>query len=146
MLFDIPRNDGEASLRPSAIDEPGYPYHFAASVDVGGPEHDYDSALFDTGLMIVDPSRYHFERLLSLAPQTHLYNTTKREQGLLNYAYSFNGPFPYQRLPYIYNGQYANPDVLPQLYTIHSEFWQHDDEGSEAFWRAYGQVEAYHDF
>ncbi|KAI8902289.1 nucleotide-diphospho-sugar transferase [Globomyces pollinis-pini] len=82
------------------------------------------------GMLMLEPSCYHFQKLVDLAPKKDLYDSKTMEQGLLNYYFKKGGAGPsgieWQTLPATYNTQqvYERKDIdFENVVALHEKFW-----------------------
>lgn len=83
------------------------------------------------GMLVLSPNRYMLQRLLRMAPQTDKYDSGLMEQGLLEWAFDWQGPFPAHQLDRKYNGVFPTAEEADKLYVVHQKIWDkgYDKEG-----------------
>lgn len=75
------------------------------------------------GMLVFNPNAAMYQRLLRLAPQTDSYDSNLMEQGMLEWAYNYTGPFPVQQLDRKWNGVFPRPEEADQLNVVHQKLW-----------------------
>jgi alpha-N-acetylglucosamine transferase len=86
------------------------------------------------GMLVLSPNQYMLERLLRMAPQTDKYDSGIMEQGLLEWAYDWQGAFPAHQLERKYNGVFPKAEEAESLYVVHQKIWNKDYDKEGLTW------------
>jgi inositol 3-alpha-galactosyltransferase len=78
------------------------------------------------GLLIFEPNLKMHERLLRLAPQSDLYDNELMEQGLFEWVFAHNSPFPARQMDRQWNGLFPQPTEGDTLKVVHQKLWNKD--------------------
>ena len=86
------------------------------------------------GLLIFSPNHGMHRRLLRLAPETDSYNSELMEQGMFEWVYGWQGPFPAQQLERKWNGLFPKPEEEHILNVVHQKIWNKDYDKEGLGW------------
>jgi len=78
------------------------------------------------GLLVFTPEERMHDRLVRLAPQTDRYNSELLEQGMFEWVYGYQSPFPARQLPRKWNGLFPGADEEAYLQVVHEKIWNKD--------------------
>lgn len=97
----------------------------------------------NAGVFVLKPTRVQYEYIFSMFKKPPKKDfTTFMEQDLLRWAYQSNGPYPWVRLPHLYNTQWCMKEDLDSAYVLHDKLWSRDADDAlrEAWYQAWGEM------
>jgi alpha-N-acetylglucosamine transferase len=106
--------------------------------DLGSPND-----VLNAGVFLLKPSedqaRYIFDMFKTPPKQDF---TVFMEQDFLRWAYREAGPYPWIRLPHLYNTMWCRDEDLDTAYVLHDKLWQRgpDDALRKAWYQAWGEM------
>ena len=103
-------------------------YHFGAVIEIGKTQ----KRIFNGGMFIVEPSCFHFNKLVNLVHNTSSYDSESMEQGLLNWYFAHDtkkreSDITWSPIPSKYNVQWSmanNINSLEEGIAFHEKFWR----------------------